>query len=631
MTEVFVGWGDGTLKHNGKKITQFATEDLRIIPQYTKSKTSRIFFFHNFMYFLSDKGEVIRKQEGVKEPENLKFQHKSEIKKMKKGNNHILFLDNKGLVHSLGNNYYGQLGLGNNMLTYQNYPICIDYFLNNKIVIEKIHICKNTSFAIDKSNKLFVWGSSEFIPNYYSNFFSPKQIFIEYKIFNISHNDNKISVKYKKLSDDEIDQIKFRERELKKKNSKIKKSMFSNKEENEEDDEEDLSKDEDYIEEKSGNPFLQLNNVLNDIFKLFEKKSLNESFDDKIKQAKNFIDKQSTFIMTDNSHPEILKVKDLNNEFYDREFIDDKKLKKSVKSIKSLKNINNDKKEWYNYPFEDEKFKKKKEEFDDYVQKEFNKAESLTEYKKIISKEYSNFLPFTFKLKQLERVVYKIGLNKLILKTYEMENVKEALKEVYKKNNNSIGKNKIILSKINVVDKIINSFDEQSKKFGTFFDKLMKMKNTDINDYFIFKHIIESSLNLKTLIKNTMETLKNENQLREEINLMINKLEIFKEINNLKIYLEKIDFSFIIEDKEKKESFQEKMKKTLFDCYEIDGIINRLILIKQNLLDPHYPIKEKVLKEICLIFLWSVLETAYMKKAIWELMFNIYNNENKNI
>ena len=212
MTEVFVGWGDGTLKHNGKKITQFATEDLRIIPQYTKSKTSRIFFFHNFMYFLSDKGEVIRKQEGVKEPENLKFQHKSEIKKMKKGNNHILFLDNKGLVHSLGNNYYGQLGLGNNMLTYQNYPICIDYFLNNKIVIEKIHICKNTSFAIDKSNKLFVWGSSEFIPNYYSNFFSPKQIFIEYKIFNISHNDNKISVKYKKLSDDEIDQIKFRER-----------------------------------------------------------------------------------------------------------------------------------------------------------------------------------------------------------------------------------------------------------------------------------------------------------------------------------------------------------------------------------------------------------------------------------
>ena len=212
-----------------------------------------------------------------------------------------------------------------------------------------------------------------------------------------------------------------------------------------------------------------------------------------------------------------------------------------------------------------------------------------------------------------------------------MENVKEALKEVYKTKNNSIGKNKIILSKINVVDKILNSFDEQSKKFGTFFDKLMKMKNTDINDYFIFKHIIESSLNLKTLIKNTMETLKNENQLREEINLMINKLEIFKEINNLKIYLEKIDFSFIIEDKEKKETFQEKMKKTLFDCYEIDGIINRLILIKQNLLDPHYPVKEKVLKEICLIFLWSVLETAYMKKAIWELMFNIYNNENKNI
>ncbi len=68
------------------------------------------------------------------------------------------------------------------------------------------------------------------------------------------------------------------------------------------------------------------------------------------------------------------------NFMIEREFIDDKKLKKSVKSIKSLNNINHDKKEWYNYPFEDEKFKKK-EEFDDCVKKEFNKAESLTEHK----------------------------------------------------------------------------------------------------------------------------------------------------------------------------------------------------------------------------------------------------------
>ena len=55
------------------------------------------------------------------------------------------------------------------------------------------------------------------------------------------------------------------------------------------------------------------------------------------------------------------------------------------------------------------------------------------------------------------------------------------------------------------------------------------------------------------------------------------------------------------------------------------------MLIKNYLIDPLYPIQEKVVREICLIYLWSVLETAFLKKAIWELMFNIYNNENKNI
>ena len=628
MSEYFVAWGDGSLMHKGKKITQFATEELRIVPEYTTSKTQKILFFGNYMLLLSDKGEVIRKKEGVKESENLKFQHSNIIKKMKKGENHILFLDEKGNIHSLGNNYYGQLGINNNMITYQNNPICINYFYKNNILIEQIHCNKNTSFAIDRNNKLYAWGNSEFIPNYNGNIYSPKQIFLKYSVFSISHNENKMSIKFTELSQDDIERIKNIEKEIKKKNSKILKNMmikgksFDDEEKEEEIEEEDLSKDEDKIEEKLGNPFLELNNSLNEIFKLFETKKLDETFDDKIKQAKNYLDKQSTYIMLDNTHPEINDCKDLLNDFYDREIFTDKK-DSLRKSIQSKKKNNEETNNWFNYPYDDNQFDEKYKKFKNNIENELNKPESTTEYNKKITEEYDKLLPLTFKLKQLQRVFYKIGLNKIMLKTYEFENVKEALKDIYSKNINSIGKNKIILTKYDLIKSILKTFDEQSKKLGTYYNKLINNKNSDLNEHFLYKQIIESSLIMRTLIEKTLDIFKKENELREEIELMLSKLDIYKEIYNLQVFLQKIDFSFILNEDEEINN-KEKIQKTLNDCSEIDGTINRLMLIKNYLIDPLYPIQEKVVREICLIYLWSVLETAFLKKAIWELLLNVY-------
>ena len=636
MSEYFVAWGDGSLIHKGKKITQFATEELRIVPEYTTSKTQKILFFGNYMLLLSDKGEVIRKKEGVKESENLKFHNSNLIKKIKKGKNHILFLDEKGNVHSLGNNYYGQLGINNNMITYQNNPICINFFLKNNISIEIIHCNKNTSFAIDRNNRLYAWGNSEFIPNYNGNIFSPKQIFIKYSIFSISHNENKMSVNYSELSQDDIENIKLYEKELKKKSLKMKKSKsmikgksFDDEEKDDDLDEENLSKDEDIIEEKLGKPFLELNNSLNEIFKFFETKNVNETFDDKIKQAKNFIEKQSTYIMIDNTHPEINNTKDLLNEFYDREIFSDKKDKNDPlrKSIQSKKKNNDEINNWFNFPYDDNKFDEKYKKFKSNIENELNKPESLTEYNKKITQQYDKLLPLTFKLKQLQRVFYKIGLNKIMLKTYEFENVKEALKDIYSKNINSIGKNKIILTKYDLIKSILKTFDEQSKKLGTYYNKLINNKNTDLNEHFLYKQIIESSLIMKSLIEKNLDIFKKENELREEIELMLSKLDIYKEIYNLQVFLQKIDFSFILNEDEEINN-KEKIQKTLNDCSEIDGTINRLMLIKNYLIDPLYPIQEKVVREICLIYLWSVLETAFLKKAIWELLINIYGQEN---
>ncbi len=635
MSDYFVAWGDGSLMHDGKKITQFATEELRIVPEYTKSKTKKILFLSDYMLFLSDKGEVIRKKEGVKESENLKFQHTKIIKKIKKGKNHVLFLDEKGYVHSLGNNYYGQLGINNNMITYQNNPICINYFYKNNILIEQIHCNKNTSFAIDRNNKLYAWGNSEYIPNYNGNIYSPKQIFIKYSVYSISHSENKMNIKYSELNQDDIERLKNYEKEYKKKSLKNKRSLikirnFEDEEKEEEFEEEDLSKDEDIVEEKLGNPFLELNNSLNEIFKLFETKNINETFDDKIKQAKNFIDKQSTYIMLDNSHPEINDSKELLNEFYDREMFSDKKDKYDIlrMSIISVKKNNEEVYNWFNYPYDDNKFDEKYKKFKINILNELKKPESITEYNKKITEEYNKLLPLTFKLKQLQRVFYKIGLNKLVLKTYEFENVKEALKDIYSKNTNSIGKNKIILTKYDLIKSILKNFDEQSKKLGTFYNKLINNKNTDSNEHFLYKQIIESSLIMRTLIEKSLDIFKKENELREEIDLMLSKLDIYKEIYNLQIFLQKIDFSFILNNDEEI-SNKEKIQKTLDDCSQINGAINRLMFIKNHILIPNSHIKEKVVREICLIYLWSVLETAFLKKAIWELLINIYSENNK--
>ena len=215
----------------------------------------------------------------------------------------------------------------------------------------------------------------------------------------------------------------------------------------------------------------------------------------------------------------------------------------------------------------------------------------------------------------------------MVLKTYEFENVKEALKDIYSKNINSIGKNKIILTKYDLIKSILKNFDDQSKKLGTYYNKLINNKNSDLNEHFLYKQIIESSLIMRTLIEKTLDIFKKENELREEIDLMLSKLDIYKEIYNLQIFLQKIDFSFILKYEEEI-SNKDKIEKTLNDCSQIDGTINRLMLIKNYLLDPHYPIQEKVVREICLIYLWSVLETAFLKKAIWELLINIYGQEN---
>lgn len=101
-----------------------------------------------------------------------------QVKDIKFGFNHILILSQEMNVYSLGDNYYGQLGIKNQMIPMQNSPVRVIF--PDNIKIESIFAFKNNSFAIDVNGGLWGWGKYEYIKQDNSrNVFSPIRIFPE--------------------------------------------------------------------------------------------------------------------------------------------------------------------------------------------------------------------------------------------------------------------------------------------------------------------------------------------------------------------------------------------------------------------------------------------------------------------
>ena len=77
MYESHIVWADGSGYYNGAKITQYSKKGMETIPEFTNSKTSKVFFFNDCVLFLSKKGEVFQKG-------NFSFQGEMKSKKKKK-------------------------------------------------------------------------------------------------------------------------------------------------------------------------------------------------------------------------------------------------------------------------------------------------------------------------------------------------------------------------------------------------------------------------------------------------------------------------------------------------------------------------------------------------------------------
>ena len=698
MFDTHIVWSNGSNTYRGKPINQFANKQLQTIAEFTKikdnfsnqknkeiDKTKKIYFMYDCMFFLTKKGEVYQKgnfpyleKKNENKIKKLKFENDKGIKKIKIGLNHILFLDNGNLVHSMGDNFYGQLGLNSYKIKYSIEPKIIEYF--SKIEIEKIYTYKNTSFAIDKDKRFYCWGSSEYISNYTGNLFKPTQLFRNLSVNSINCMSNRILINGFELEGIKKNLVKEKElyRVEGKKNYDDK---IKNKEEEEKN--KDIKKNKIVSEEEKiqlyRNIFLKsvlkVNKILSKILNYYS----NSNNDSILKSAFNFFTKENTFIIKhDQKHPQIINLNDLLQLFYIKreekltnyqkdslknsifyfyarqkilkklnQFEYQNYINKFSNEIDNIEEFKNKDKIFENKDFENEKDeeeeKKVKMNFiaklllNNYIDKLLKKKRII--YTNNLLREILFFFPFSFKFKKIQSLIYRMSLHNLIYNTYEVLNVKNALEETFKSKQSFFGKNRLIIDKMQLIkNDIKENFDSTFLEIDVLFKDLINRPEYDknynyfnendneriLNEKFIYKNIIESTIYIRDLWEKLIQKLEEENLLRFEIEKINEGMKYFKELNGIQNYLETIKFKFYDENEKMDEKILNE-KKTLVQnqLNQIDGALNRLNRLKYDIMN-NENFKKTYVQKIILIYISSISENCYMKKAIWLLLYNQY-------
>ena len=698
MFDTHIVWSNGSNTYRGKPINQFANKQLQTIAEFTKikdnfsnqknkeiDKTKKIYFMYDCMFFLTKKGEVYQKgnfpyleKKNENKIKKLKFENDKGIKKIKIGLNHILFLDNGNLVHSMGDNFYGQLGLNSYKIEYSIEPKIIEYF--SKIEIEKIYTYKNTSFAIDKDKRFYCWGSSEYISNYTGNLFKPTQLFRNLSVNSINCMSNRILINGFELEGIKKNLVKEKElyRVEGKKNYDDK---IKNKEEEEKN--KDIKKNKIVSEEEKiqlyRNIFLKsvlkVNKILSKILNYYS----NSNNDSILKSAFNFFTKENTFIIKhDQKHPQIINLNDLLQLFYIKreekltnyqkdslknsifyfyarqkilkklnQFEYQNYINKFSNEIDNIEEFKNKDKIFENKDFENEKDKEEEKKVKvNFITKLLlnNYFDKLLKKKRIVYtnnllRELLFFFPFSFKFKKIQSLIYRMSLHNLIYNTYEVLNVKNALEETFKSKQSFFGKNRLIIDKMQLIkNDIKENFDSTFLEIDVLFKDLINRPEYDknynyfnendneriLNEKFIYKNIIESTIYIRDLWEKLIQKLEEENSLRFEIEKINEGMKYFKELNGIQNYLETIKFKFYDENEKMDEKILNE-KKTLVQnqLNQIDGALNRLNRLKYDIMN-NENFKKTYVQKIILIYISSISENCYMKKAIWLLLYNQY-------
>ena len=626
------------------------------------------------------------------EVKRIDFGYNKKIKKIKIGENHILFLDTEGMVYSIGDNYYGQLGIGNKMIACKSTPCYVT--LPTKYPIEEIKVYKNTCFAIDKERQLIAWGQADYIPNYNSNVYSPKLIFQKFRINYLRFDSDRVIIKTTKVDKLDLEQKKAMVIAVEEEEA----SKAKREEENSNPPEEEKknlllapNKTINFFKQEMKNKVIDViidNKIIDNTDALLKMKQtgrkkqefltkhyeifgelsdliekllslVDEKKDDELSQLKEILENQHKFIVTDWEHPEVLKILDfiqkmkknlpkqfspkqkedyekslyfslmsLKYDIFGNSKIEDtiKKIKEEIARIEDVKeptkNIDED------ITNDIERIKKEVEVYSNNKMKTYNKS---------LIRELYFFINYMVKYKKLEMLIYKMGMHNFILNTYEVDNAKDGLEENFKKSIRSIEKNKIILDKCEMIQhNLIKFIDENFKEIDLFYEQLPSIpKNltaicneVDESEKFLYKNIIESTMTIKDLWTETISEFKEENEKREEIQVILDKVRYFKDIFGIQVYLEKVQFEFLLPNEENdKKIYLEKKFKVKDQFNQIDGAISRLLKIKEIVLDKVIQAKNEnedevggTAKQMVLMYLSSVLEIAYTKKAIWSLL-----------
>lgn len=673
MYEAHIVWSDGSMKYRDTKISNYAKKGMETVPELTESKTVKLFFVGDCMIFLTKNGQVYQKGnltfESQKEKQEkntvkkLAFEAGVKIKDIQLGRNHILFLDTEGNVYSLGSNYYGQLGVGNKMIGYKGTPFKIKL-----TKIDKIYVHKNTSFAINKNQQLYMWGNAEFIPEYTGNIFKPKLFFPDLKVLSLKHDSDRMLMKTAKVEKEELEEKKQRERKafgiiryeegehrnleekfpnIRESQKSIGKSMLGRSVVEEIKEKKPAKLDPKLAQVHSENyeKFSEVNNELNNLLKYLFK----EGNDGELEKLKQLITKQSEILMTDDSHQDFKLIQDIlyflylpHNQLKEKE---KQKILNSnfltlasqeyLKENKMEELIENFKKEAEALSSEDKNVIENIEEeikVDDYSP--INSANPLSIVPGNLKERNTSFikdlfvlLAYNLKYKTLEDLTFRMSVHDFILNTYEPKNTIEALEEDFKNSFCCVEKTKLILEKGEMIKRnLLKIYEKNLKKIDEVIPELYLRPNSlqdkvsfpEYSENFLYKSIIESSVLLKDLWESVITKVSEENEKREEMEINTRHLDTLREINGIENYLKKIQFDFPTKrEKNEPSILKVKYNQAIQGCAQIDGAITRLSKIKEILFEDKLDSK---LKQMILMYLSSIIQIAFTKKAIWMIV-----------
>ena len=468
----------------------------------------KIYFKENCVICLTENGMVYKNGNFNFERKNEKKSNEwvkisrntKEIVKIKFGSYHILLLNKDGQIFSLGDNYYGQLGIDNMIVAMSKKPIEVKY-RNSSLIGKKIHAYKYNSFAIDKNDRLFIWGKKDYLMGIYKmNLFNPTIFIPDYKVDDIKHSEGRIIIHaykvikskdesyYNKEEEEEIDTFSVVSEENNLKESmvvdkkSIEKSIKSNKiDGNDENQFIRISKEE---KEKRRKRYKTISQFM-------------ENFSNELEKEKIFIDKIRKYILNDE---ELFLVKKVNiNNMWDDLWSNLEKISNRIEYSKGLElfaslftvNIHAFL-EKINY-----------KGYLDLGKEEIKKSEDLlkrfqfynTSKEKLILSNIFNVLNNTMIYKSIQFFVYQLATFQYLVKSVNFKELLNNLNDVFNQSSEIQTKSFLVESIFQNIICINSLFEDALKKIKRFISfSSLKIPETQI---YIFKYLLESNEDVK--------------------------------------------------------------------------------------------------------------------------------------